>query len=595
MKTLIALLIFLVSVSNIFFLSNEVRATNVVPPAYKNANGDLSFTGPLAADSRTYQMLIHSSQLTDYTGKKLTSIAWRLPASAGSNWPAANVTISNYRIYLSGSVDPANRSLAYFADNATGPQTLVRSGSLFIPAGSYPSGTSPNSFAPEIIFDIPYSYTGGNLLIEIRQSGFIGTTQTVDAISSFVPGYGIQYSACWKSTDTATYGAGSGNFSIAKIFTAEIVPTDNELTIGDTQFLGPLSNDDLTYQLLIHSSQLTEFTGKKLTAISWRLSPVAVSNWPASSVTFSDYKIFLSGSVDPVNRSLANFKNNVTGQQVQVRSGPLVIPAGKYTYGNFPNPTGPEITFNTPYIYQGGNLLIEIRHKGFSGTPHSVDAVDNPAVGYGTDFSACYAIDDTANYNGNQGGFSIVRISSSEVLNLNLKAIIEGRYARTTNIMVSDTSKVFLRQTNSPYAMVDTSVAVLGSNGIGNFKFKLAQNNNGYYIVVKHRNSIETWSSASGVFIGNNLNYNFAGNTANTFGNNVILVDNSPTTYAVYSGDVNQDGTVDITDSGQIDNDAFNFGSGYLLTDINGDLIVDVADGVYADNNGFNFVNKITP
>ena len=44
-----------------------------------------------------------------------------------------------------------------------------------------------------------------------------------------------------------------------------------------------------------------------------------------------------------------------------------------------------------------------------------------------------------------------------------------------------------------------------------------------------------------------------------------------------------------------IDNDAFNFESGYLPTDVNGDGVVDVADAVFADNNGFNFVGKITP
>ncbi|MBK8982885.1 MAG: hypothetical protein IPM38_11325 [Ignavibacteria bacterium] len=150
MKTLITLLIFLVSVSNVFFQSNEARATNIIPLAYKNAIGDISFLGPLANGSRTYQLIIHSNLLTDYLGKKITSIAYRLPASAGTNWPTSNVTFSNYKILLSGSVTPANRSLAFFSDNVIGPQTLVRSGSLFVPAGSYPSGNSPNTYGPEI-------------------------------------------------------------------------------------------------------------------------------------------------------------------------------------------------------------------------------------------------------------------------------------------------------------------------------------------------------------------------------------------------------------------------------------------------------------
>ncbi|HQY20780.1 MAG TPA: hypothetical protein PLX80_08070 [Ignavibacteria bacterium] len=595
MKTLITLLIFLVSVSNVFFNSKEAKATNVIPLAYKSAIGDLSFIGPLANTSRTYQLIIHSNLLTDYLGKKITSLAWRLPASAGSNWPASNVTFSNYKILLSGSVTPANRSLAFFSDNVIGMQTQVRSGSLFIPAGSYPSGSSPNSYGPEIIFDVPYLYTGGNLLIEIRQSGFTGTTQSVDALSSFTGGYNLTYSACWKSSDTATYNAASGNFSIVKLFTAEVVPNDKEFTVGDSQFLGALSFDPKTYQLLIHSNQLTEFIGKKLTAISMRAYIGTSSSWPASDVTFSDYRIYLSGSVDPVNRSLAYFANNITGQQRLVRSGPLVIPAGSYSYGNSPNATGPEIIFNSPYIYNGGNLLIEIRHKGFTGTTLSVDANNFPATGYGTDFSACYKSTDTATFGALAGSFSTVRISSSEPLELNLKAYIQARYSSTANMMVPDTSKVLLRHSFSPYAPADTAAALSGSNGIGSFNFGQALQATAYYFVVRHRNSIETWSANTITFVGNDVSTSIAGNPSQAYGNNLIQVDNGPNAYAIYSSDINQDGTVDLSDGSLIDNDAINFVSGYVLTDNNGDLIVDVADAVFADNNGFNFVIKITP
>lgn len=595
MKTLIALLIFLVSVSNIFFQSNEVKATNVIPLAFKSAIGDISFIGPLANSSRTYQLIIHSNLLTDYLGKKITSLAWRLPASAGSNWPASNVNFSNYKIYLSGSVTPANRSLAFFSDNVIGAQTLVRSGSLFVPAGSYPSGSSPNSYGPEIIFDVPYLYSGGNLLVEIRQSGFTGTTQSVDALSSLQGGYGLTYSACWKSSDTATYNAAAGNFSIVKLFTAEVVPNDKEYEIGDNQFIGALSFDAKTYQLLIHSNQLTQFIGKKLTAISLRAYSGTNSVWPPSNVTFSDFRIYLSGSVDPANRSLAYLANNVTGQQRLVRSGPLEIPAGSYSYGNFPNATGPEIIFNSSYIYNGGNLLIEIRHKGFTGTSLSVDANISPVSGYGTDFSACYKSSDTATFGAISGSFSTIRISSEEPVTLNLKAFIEARYERTTNVMVPDTSKIIFRHSVSPYAPVDTSKALLGSNGMGSFKFAQAQQSTDYYFVVKHRNSIETWSASPITFIGNDLNTSIAGNPSQAYGNNLIQVDNGPNNFAVYSSDINQDGTVDLTDGSLIDNDAINFVSGYVLTDNNGDLIVDVADAVFADNNGLNFVSKITP
>ncbi|MBK9331634.1 MAG: hypothetical protein IPM96_04315 [Ignavibacteria bacterium] len=62
-----------------------------------------------------------------------------------------------------------------------------------------------------------------------------------------------------------------------------------------------------------------------------------------------------------------------------------------------------------------------------------------------------------------------------------------------------------------------------------------------------------------------------------------------------YSGDVNQDGTVDVTDNGLIDNDAGNFLSGYIATDLNGDEITDVSDAAISDNNAVNFVSVVKP
>lgn len=40
----------------------------------------------------------------------------------------------------------------------------------------------------------------------------------------------------------------------------------------------------------------------------------------------------------------------------------------------------------------------------------------------------------------------------------------------------------------------------------------------------------------------------------------------------MYSGDVNQDGTVDASDVSIIDNDAANFAGGYIVTDLTGTI-----------------------
>ena len=51
----------------------------------------------------------------------------------------------------------------------------------------------------------------------------------------------------------------------------------------------------------------------------------------------------------------------------------------------------------------------------------------------------------------------------------------------------------------------------------------------------------------------------FSVNSIYAYGNNEIQVDNSPyNVFAFYSGDVNQDGTIDASDVSAVDNDANN-------------------------------------
>ncbi|MBK6772123.1 MAG: hypothetical protein IPG78_08365 [Ignavibacteria bacterium] len=103
---------------------------------------------------------------------------------------------------------------------------------------------------------------------------------------------------------------------------------------------------------------------------------------------------------------------------------------------------------------------------------------------------------------------------------------------------------------------------------------------------MKHRNSIGTWS-ASGVSltIGSTVNYDMTSSVSQSYGNNLIQVDNSPVRYAIFSGDVNQDGIVDASDLSEADNDALNSLNGYVRTDVTGDDFVDAADVSIVDNN----------
>ena len=175
----------------------------------------------------------------------------------------------------------------------------------------------------------------------------------------------------------------------------------------------------------------------------------------------------------------------------------------------------------------------------------------------------------------------------------NVKAVPEGFYNGSIKA-IRDTVTVYLRNINSPYSVVDSSTVAIDSLSlIAPCVFRNAPSGT-YYIHIKHRNSIETWSKSGGETFTQGLkgNYDFTSSQNQTYGNNSILVG---TKYCIYGGDVNQDGVIDGTDISIIDNDASNFSTGYLITDLNGDFIIDGSDLIISGNNASNFITKITP
>lgn len=176
-----------------------------------------------------------------------------------------------------------------------------------------------------------------------------------------------------------------------------------------------------------------------------------------------------------------------------------------------------------------------------------------------------------------------------------LTAAPQGFYNESVNrLNMNDTFRVCLRNISSPYNIVDSSKALIDSVSLtGNFAFKNAPSGT-YYISLKHRNSIETWSKSGGItFTMNSLmNYDLTSAASQAYGNNLIL---KGTKYCTYSGDTDQDGIIDASDISIIDNDVIRALSGYLNSDLNGDLITDAGDMSIADNNSLNNIIKIIP
>ncbi len=225
MKNLFTILFILLF--SITVLPQESAVYHVIPPDYASTAGNGIFLSQFATSARTYQLSAHESILTPLMNKQLLAVSWRLPTGASANWPVSDATINNFDIYLGQSVDPANVSIGDFSANFIGQKKLVRSGNLLITANSYTFGNSPNDWGPEISFilDSVYVYTGGNLLIEIRQTGVSGTSSSLDALLTSTSGYGTLFKAVWGSSYTANSGS-QGNFSISRITAEDPVPVE---------------------------------------------------------------------------------------------------------------------------------------------------------------------------------------------------------------------------------------------------------------------------------------------------------------------------------------------------------------------------------
>ncbi|MEO6695104.1 MAG: hypothetical protein ABIY50_12880, partial [Ignavibacteria bacterium] len=313
------------------------------------------------------------------------------------------------------------------------------------------------------------------------------------------------------------------------------------------------------------------------TGSSWNVVPVpqpGLENFLESIDIISSNDIWVSGS----------YNDGITYQPLFMHyngSSWTVVASPGGGYGlqhNSPNDiwsTGSEFVHYDGSVWS--TVSAAIPPGGGMGSSTRISSTDMWAVG---------------NYN--DGGISktLTMHFGNGTSQLNLSSLIQGFYNPSTNKMITDTAKVYLRNTSTPYTIVDSSKAILDSNGMGSFTFSNAVNGTPYYLAMHHRNSIETWSASGKTFTSGLLSYNFTLSSSQAFGNNLILKGSK---YCIYSGDVNQDDIVDGSDLSVIDNGAFNLVSGYTSSDLNGDNFVDGTDLSIGDNNAYNIVLSIKP
>ncbi len=188
-----------------------------------------------------------------------------------------------------------------------------------------------------------------------------------------------------------------------------------------------------TYQMSIAASQLTNLVGQPIVGLQWRLNGPTAAAWPASDASYAFWDVFIGPGVAPAAMS-NTFANNFTGAPTQVRSGPLNIAAGSFTVGASPNAFGPALEFTNPYVYTGGDLLVEFRFAQQVGVStqapfDAVTASGGPANGWGVDFAARWT-GNAAGVTGANGNFVVTNFVVPAPAPLAMLALALGVAAR---------------------------------------------------------------------------------------------------------------------------------------------------------------------
>jgi hypothetical protein len=188
---------------------------------------------------------------------------------------------------------------------------------------------------------------------------------------------------------------------------------------------------------------------------------------------------------------------------------------------------------------------------------------------------------------------------------LNLTLFIEGYYNNGAGTMepvltnqgvqnvspaACDSITIELRNSAQPYAMAASVKTMLNRNGTATANFTQTGD---YYIVIKHRNALETWSALPLSFTSGNIIYNFSSSASQAFGNRQVEVGTG--IFAFYSGEINRDENIDLLDLSLIESDITSFQFGYHATDINGDGNVDLLDTPIVESNVSSFIYSVHP
>jgi hypothetical protein len=180
-------------------------------------------------------------------------------------------------------------------------------------------------------------------------------------------------------------------------------------------------------------------------------------------------------------------------------------------------------------------------------------------------------------------------------LTLNLHLFIEGFYLGNNTMRATidpvnypslcDTVTVELHESIPPFGFEHVDRQAIDIGGMADFYFPYSALNKSHFIVIRHRNAIETWSAAPVLFNDSSVYYSFTDSVSKAFGNNQFDLDDG--NFALWSGDISdmttatygiQDGIIELRDFLDMEVAVQQVVQGYTVADITGDGTVESLD-----------------
>ena len=569
------------------------------------STANVAYTGPTLTGTRVYVRLASGLSLGNYGPSNVTN--------AGGGVVEMDVPVSGSSAVQTLTVTPyAPVALGYVVGGTSGASDYSLSGQYLTPATGSISITAPANF--EISLDnVTFSTTPLSVSYGSVTAGVLATTPV--------------YVRLVSGKSIGTYGPGNLVFAGGSASTVNISITGT-VTAAGLQF-----SDDFSYTLsstlagqggwVAHNAAGTNpqtiVAGLSYTGLAGSGVGNAVS-LPAGSgedcnhqfTNINSGSVYASAMINVVSGSGTDYVLHFGDAGTMNFCARVYIKTvtGGYNIG-LAKSSG--VIAYAPGLYTlGSTHLIVMKYNFVAGSSNDfADLYIDPTPGASEPGSADIITDNLLTDQTNISGIFLRQGSTSQVIT------VDGIKAGTTWASVTPSPKTFTLTAlleamyvygishslpgmsmtpdvtvelhdGSTLALVESKTATLSTAGVGTFTFTTASNGTPYYIVVKHINSVETWSATAQSFTAGALSYDFTTGVAKAYtdpdvGLPPLALHNSK--YCIYSGDCTQNGFVTSADFTGVDNDGSS-GDYHIVNDLDGNGFVTSNDFTFIDNNG---------